>query len=181
VRTFWETLVWEFVQNVPVICCFAIAVWLWSHDRRRAAVWVLVAGSLTGALVIRFTEVLSDGGREAWSVTLVNAVVLGLMQVAFVAYTGTEKRWSSWRTDLLLGIAAGVGLAVAQGLASPGTSAVAVILHSTALGISGALVLVGFRLLKGQTLAKTVGYAIGIALAMTVVIGIIDYGYMLFA
>jgi len=179
VRTFVETLVWEFVQNVPVICCFAIAVWLWSRDRRRAAIGILVAGSVAGALVIRSTEVLADGGKEAWSVTLVNGVALSVMQVAFTAYTGTERRWSSWRTDLLLGITAGVGLAVAQGLAAPGISTIAVILHSIALGISGALVLIGVRLLKGQALAKTVGYAIGIALAMTVVIGIIDYGYML--
>ena len=178
-HTFCVTLLWEFVQNLPVICCFAAAVWLWSHNRRRAAAGILVIGSVSGALVIRFTEVLADGGREAWSVTLVNAVVLSMLQVAFAAYTGTEKRWSSWRTDLLLGIGAGVGLAVAQGLAAPGISMIAVILHSTALGISGGLVLVSIRLLKGQTLAKTVGYAIGIALAMTVVIGIIDYGYML--
>lgn len=178
-RTFCETLVWEFVQNVPVIYCFATAVWLWSHERRRSAVGLLIAGSVTGALVIRVTEVLADGGQEAWSVTLVNVVALSVMQVAFTAYTGAEKRWSSWRTDLLLGVAAGVGLAVAQGLAAPSIPVIAVILHSTALGISGALVLVGVRLLKGQTLAKTVSYAGLIALAMTVVIGIIDYGYML--
>ena len=177
-RTFVGMLLWEFVQNVPVVCCFATAVWMWSHNRRRGAVGVLIGGSVTGALVIRFTEVMADGGQEPWSVTLVNIVALCALQVAFVAYTGTEKRWSSWRTDLALGVAAGVALALAQGLAAPGISAIAVILHSAALGISGALVLIGIRSLKGQTLISTLGYAALIALAMTVVIGVIDYGYL---
>jgi hypothetical protein len=177
---FFVTVLWEFLQNLPVIVFFAAAVWLWSQGERGKAIACVVCGAVIGSLVIRFTEVMADGGREPLAVTVLNIVVLSLLQALFTAYLGSEKKWSSWRTDLILGGIAGLSLAIGQGLAALGAPVIGIALHSVALAMAGVLVLVGIRVLKGRTLVQAVLYSVPITVAMTVVISIVDYGYLLF-
>lgn len=178
-NAFWNALFWEFLQNLPVITGFVSAVWLWSRRERAKAIGCAVAGSIVGALVIRFTEVLASGGRESIAVTLVNVSTFGLFQIAFSAYFGAQKWWSNWKMDLALGGLCGALLAIAQGIASPQAPLVSIVLHSVSLALAGGLVLVGIRSLNKRPLLPALLYALLIVAAMTIVIGIIDYGYLL--
>ena len=176
---FGWSVFWEFWQNLSVIVFFVVAVWLWAKGHRVKAVGCAVAGAVVGSLVIRFTEVMADGSREAMSVTLINMITLSVLQVLFILYLGVEKEWSNWKTDLMLGGVAGVLLAITQGLAAPGGLLIGVILHSVALAMVGGIVLVGVRLLKGQPLIKASLYSVLITVTMTLVISLIDYSYRL--
>ncbi len=177
---FVNALFWEFVQNLPVILFLVAALWLWGQQRRWQAVGCIVTGALVVALTIRFTEPLKTGYHEPWSVTAVNALVLSLIEPPFVAYLASRARWSGWKTDLLLGGLAGVGIALAQGLASPTSPLIGVILHSAALGIAGGVILVAVRMTQERSLRVALAQAVLIAVCMTLVIGIVDYTYLMF-
>jgi hypothetical protein len=176
---FWTALFWEFVQNLPVIVAFVSAVWLWSRQERTRAAICAVVGAATGALVIRLTETMVRGGREPVAVTIVNILAFSLFQIVFAAYLGSQKRWSSSKTDLVLGGLGGAVLAAAQGLAAPEAPLIGIVLHSLSLAIAGSLVLVSIRALKGRTLINAILGSLLIVISITVVIGIVDYGYLL--
>ena len=178
---FLNVIFWEFVQNVPVIVLFMAAVWLWAKRSKTAALACIGLGAALGALVIRFTESLKlmSDYMEPVSVTLVNIVMFGLLPIPFVIYLGSESRWSNWKTDLALGGLAGACIALAQGLAAPGSLLVGVILHTVSLTLAGCVVLVSIRTLKGKSLPVALAGSVLIVVAMTLVISIIDYGYVL--
>jgi hypothetical protein len=176
---FFSAAFWEFWQNLPVIVGLCLAVWLWAQGKRVNAILCMVAGGTAGALVIRFTERLLDGGRETVATTLTNVLGFGVMPILFVVYLSVEKRWSNWRMDLLLGGLAGAALAVSQGLTASRPRLIGVILHGIALALSGGLVLVAVRSLKGRTLCQVVLYSLLIAAAMTLGIIVLDYTYLL--
>jgi len=98
--------------------------------------------------------------------------------VLFAAYLGAESRWSSWKTDVLFGGLAGVGLAMAQGVASDGSPWIGIVLHGLALGLIGALLLGGLRRQKDKPLKTALINAAWLALFMTLVISAIDYSYL---
>lgn len=176
---FINAVFWEFIQNVPVILLFVTAVWCWARGRKARSIAYVLVGGVTGALLIRFTEPAASGYHEPLEVTIVNIISMNLLQVLFVVYLGTEADWSNARTDLLLGAMAGLSLAVAQGLASQGSPLIAVIVHSIALAVVGGLVLLGIRKLKKQTLTSALASGALLAVAMTLFISAIDYGYLL--
>lgn len=175
---FINAIFWEFIQNAPVLVLFMAAVWLWAKGRRRDAIVCSVIGAVVGSLLIRFTEPFISGYHEPWSVTLVNVVAFGGLQVLLAAYLGGESRWSSWKTDALFGGLAGVGLALAQGVASDGSPWIGIVLHGLALGLIGALLLGGFRRQKEKPLKTALINAVWLALFMTLVISAIDYSYL---
>jgi len=175
---FVSAIFWEFIQNAPVLVLFVAAVWLWANDRRRDAIICSVISAVVGSLLIRFTEPLISGYHEPWSVTLVNIVAFGGLQVLFAAYLGAGGRWSNWKTDALFGGLAGVGLALAQGAASDGSPWIGIVLHGLALGLIGALLMGGLRRQKDKPLKTALLNAAWLALFMTLVISAIDYSYL---
>jgi hypothetical protein len=175
---FINAIFWEFIQNAPVLVLFMATVWLWAKGRRRDAVVCSAISAVVGSLLIRFTEPLISGYHEPWSVTLVNIVAFGGLQVLFAAYLGTESRWSSWKTDVLFGGLAGIGLALAQGIASDGSPWIGIVLHGLALGLIGALLMGGLRQQKDKPLKTALTNATWLALFMTLVISAIDYSYL---
>ena len=175
---FINAIFWEFIQNAPVLVLFAAAMWLWARDRRRDAIVCSAISAVVGSLLIRFTEPLISGYHEPWAVTVVNIVAFGGLQVLFAAYLGAESRWSSWKTDALFGGLAGVGLALAQGIASDGSPWIGVVLHGLALGLIGALLMGGLRQQKNKPLKTALANATWLALFMTLVISAIDYSYL---
>ncbi|MFP4344044.1 MAG: hypothetical protein ACLFU8_05065 [Anaerolineales bacterium] len=178
---FLTAFFWEFVQNLPVLLGFAAAVWWWAQGERGKAVAVCVLGGLVGAVVIRYTEAWKIGRpfMEPWSVTLVNVAGFALFTFLGMVYTGSETRWSSWRTDLLLGALIGGGFALAQGLAFPGAPLIGILLHSLALATAGAVVLLMMRRAKARTLTAALINALLVTLVMTAIITVIDYSYLL--
>ncbi len=178
---FLTVLFWEYVQNVPVVLGFALAVWYWSRDERGRAGLVMGAGAALGALIIRYTEALKIGRPylEAWSVTLVNVGGFGLMLLLFTLYLSREAGWSNRRVDLVLGVLAGGGFALAQGLAAPNAPLIGVVLHSGALAVAAAAVLLMLRRVKEETWGGAVVSALLATAVMTVIISVIDYSYLL--
>lgn len=176
--SFINAIFWEFIQNAPVLVLFMVTVWFWARDRRRDAIVCSIISAVVGSLLIRFTEPLISGYREPWSITFVNIVAFGGLQVLFAAYLAAENRWSSWKTDALFGGLAGVGLALAQGIASDGSPWIGVVLHGLALGLIGALLMGGLRQQKDKPLKTALINATWLALFMTLVISAIDYSYL---
>lgn len=177
---FFGAVFWEFVQNLPPIVFFVAAVWLWAQQRRREAVTCVLIGSVTGSLLIRFTEPSIHGYVEPIGVTVVNVVITSLLMLVFLVYLGSEARWSNWKIDLVLGGLAGVLLGAAQGLASPGAPIVGVAVHCLAFTLSFPLALISMRALKAGTLLLALVGSILITAAVTLAISLIDYGYFLF-
>ena len=175
---FINAIFWEFIQNAPILVLFMTMVWLWAKGRRRDAIVCSVISAVVGSLLIRFTEPLISGYHEPWSITLVNIVAFGGLQVLFAAYLVAESRWSSWMTDALFGGLAGVGLALAQGVASDGSPWIGIILHGLALGLVGALLMGSLRQQKDKPLRTALMNAVWLALFMTLVISAIDYSYL---
>jgi hypothetical protein len=171
---------WEFVQNLPVLLGFGAAVWWWAREEREKSAGAAVAGGLVGALVIRYTEAWKIGRpfMEPWRVTVVNAVGFTLFLVLFALYLGSEGRWSNRRMDAALGALAGGGFALAQGLAAPGAPVIGIVLHSVALALAAAVVLMLVRRMKARSLRAALGNAALVTLAMTAIITVIDYGYL---
>ena len=176
---FWEAILWEFVQNAPLIIAFTAAVWLWARRSRHQAVGIMLAGGVCGALVIRVTEPLIHGYVEPVAATAVNAVLMGLLMVPFAAYLGSESRWISWRSDVILGAAAGIALGCAQAAATPGAPVLGAAIHCLSFALSFPLVLAGIRYLKGTALRGALIGALVIAVLVTMVIGLVDYSYFL--
>jgi hypothetical protein len=112
-------------------------------------------------------------------VTAVNIVSMSLLQVLLAAYLGTEADWSNEKTDLLLGAMAGISLAVTQGLASQALPVIGIIGHGIALAAMAGGVLLGIRKLKNQTLVSALANGALLAIATTLFISAIDYGYFL--
>jgi hypothetical protein len=178
---FFGALCWECLQNLPVIVLFVAAVWLWRNERRAAAVWCVLAGAVAGSLIIRWTEPLTSGYHETAATTIANMVVMSVLQVPFVAYLAAQGRWSQWKMDLVLGGLAGAILALVQGLTSSGSPLAGIILHSVSLAVACALILIAIRKIKDYPLPKALVGAALVAVAMTFIISVIDYSYLLFA
>jgi hypothetical protein len=175
---FIRAIFWEYVQNGPVLILFMAAIWLWARDRQRDAILCSVINAIIGALLIRFTEPLISGYHEPWSVTWTNILIFSIFQLLFIAYLNGKRQWNNWRTDALLGGLAGIGLALAQGVASAGSPWIGVILHGLSLGLIGALLIGGLRKQMDKTLKVALGNAAWLALFMTLVISAIDYSYL---
>jgi hypothetical protein len=176
---FTGAIVWELIQNLPLILSFVLTVWWWAHRDKRKAIACLVIGSIVNALVIRFTEPSIHGYYETVGTTLVNVVSLGLLMFLFAAYLGSEAKWSNRRIDVLLGGLAGIFLGTAQGLASSGDLMIGIVLHSLALALAAPVVLIGIRALKGQTLSTALKGALLVSVMMTIIISLLDYSYFL--
>jgi hypothetical protein len=167
---FLKAIFWEFVQNLPLIAGFIVALALWQQSKWGAAVACMVAGSVIGSLVIRLTESkIVESHREPLRVTIANIAVMAVLTFVLVAYLSVH--WSSWKTDLLFGAVAGLGVAVAQDLAAGEPIGIR---HCVALGFSGLVVLIGIRVLAA-TLPILASILIVTTVA-TLIIGLIDYG-----
>jgi hypothetical protein len=179
--TFLVAFFWELVQNLPVLLGFAAAVWWWAQEQRSKALIASGVGGVVGALIIRYTESWKIGRpfMESWSVTLVNMVGFSLFLLLFAIYLAQEERWSNLTIDLVLGILAGGGFALAQGLAAPDAPVIGIILHSIALAFSASVVMVMMRRLKAQTFQMALVNALLVSVIMTAIITVIDYSYLL--
>lgn len=176
---FLNALFWEFIQNLGLVPSVA-AIWLWARRKRGKAVLTMLLSAATFSGAIFLTESAKVGRGGHLDTMLVNMVVLSVLMFLIIPYAGTEAKWSNWKMDCGVGIGAGVCVAVAQGLASPGRSPlIGILLHSVALGVAGAVILVNLRLLKNKNWWAALGGALLLVVVMTLIIGLIDYSYLL--
>jgi len=168
-------LFWEFVQNTPVIVLFVASVWWWTRNHFHKALIGSAIGALSSSLIIYFTEPLITGRSETIQGLIVNLLLFGGLQVPFTVYLSSETRWSNWKTDLLLGTLAGIGLALMQSMATSNISTLGLLVHSAVFLIAGGVIITSIRPLKTRLLSQAVGGALVIVTAMTLTIGGPEY------
>ena len=181
---FWTAIFWEFVQNLPPMASFVTAVWLWRQQRKKIALICIVVGSVTGALLIRLTEATINNIIEPISVTITNILIFSLGMLLFTMYLGVEglSKWSNRKMDLILGWGMGILIGISQALATGGVHILAIVVHSLAMALPIPLILMGLRaLLKTvDSLKSALARSALLAGAMTLIIGVVDYAYLLF-
>lgn len=140
---FLRAFFWEFVQNLPLVAGVLYGLFFWQQARVASALACMVVGSILGAVIIWATEArIVSGHHEPWQVVVTNMIGMAALMLLVVVYWSAP--WSSWWTDVGLGLLAGTALAVAQDLAAKARIGVG---HALALAVSLALALVGVRLL----------------------------------
>lgn len=112
---FRREVFWEFIQNLPLVTGFIAALQLWLQSRQVAAIACMAVSGVAGALNIRVIELRFKGHFEPIRVTIANIVIMPVLMFVFATYLSAG--WSSWRTDLLAGMLAGVVLGTIQRLA----------------------------------------------------------------
>lgn len=172
---FIQVLFWEFVQNLPSVLLFIMAVWFWTRHSKGIAIALILVNSLACPLIIRVTEPYKHGYIEPLSTTITNIISLGILMFILVPYLGAESKWSNVRMDLLLGWLAGALLGIAQGLTTPEMPLVGIVVHSAALMLVTPLILMGTRYLRNQTFLEAMFKTLLITSIMTIVIGLLDY------
>ena len=181
---FFVAVFWEFVQNLPPTAGFVAAVWLWRQQSKKKALVCIVVGSTVGSLLIRFTESTINNIVEPMHVTVINLISFSLGMLLFTSYLGTESlsKWSNWKGDLVFGGGMGFLIGMSQALATGGVHIVAAIIHSLAMALPIPLVLISVRMLSksASTFQSALMRSVPIATAMTIVIGLVDYTYLLF-
>ncbi len=167
---FLRIILWEYLQNLPILAGFVLGFDLWQGDREWAAVACLVAGALTGSILIALTEARKVAGhKEPLAVVIMNIIVMAVIMFALVVYLAAA--WSGWPTDLAVGALGGAGLGIAQGLAAKKRVDLR---HCAALSLSSALVLPGLHwfLDMGWPVWSR---ALSMTLLATLIISAIDY------
>ncbi len=168
---FAQTILWEFLQNLPMFTGFMLAFRLWQTGQCALSILCMAAGSLAGALIIRYTEKFIVAGHvEPWRVVLTNTAVITVLMGGGVLYIST--RYSSWATDLALGFLFGFGLSAAQSLSAAEKISLR---HCLALGSAFVLALAGIRWLFIEKWPVWMNSLL-ITFTATLVICLIDYG-----
>jgi hypothetical protein len=161
---------WEFTQNVGPVAGFGLAVYFWQTDTAWLAVLSALVGGIIGALMIAATESRKvTGHREPVAVIITNIIVMTILSCGVAIYFSTL--WSTWLTDLCIGIVVGILLGMAQSLAAKEPIGIR---HCIALGAACPVVLILLRELFRAGLPVLANIAIITAL-MTLIIVLVDY------
>jgi hypothetical protein len=167
---FLKVLIWEYVQNLPILAGFFWALVSWQADRFWVAILYMLAGGTGSAVLIYLTESRKQSGyQEPKSVLLMNLVGMTILVFAIVLYF--SARWSTWMTDLVIGVLCGAGLGILQSLAARKKINV---VHAIALGIASPLILAFIRWMSDAS-RPIWASALLTCLLATLVIGLIDY------
>ena len=125
---------------------------------------------VTGALTIAATESRKvEGHHEPVAVIFANIIGMTLLSCGAIIYFSAP--WSTWLTDLIIGILAGVFLGIAQSLAAKEPIDIR---HCIALGIACPVILILLREFFRAGLPILANIAI-ITTLMTLIIFFIDY------
>jgi hypothetical protein len=167
---FGRTFFWEFVQNLPLIAGFLLALDLWQQARLLPSLACMVAGSVTGSLAIWATEArIVAGHREPLRVVVTNVAGSAFLMLVLAAYLSAG--WSRWWTDLVVGWLGGIALGVVQDLAAGSPPSLG---HAMAFAFSFSLGLAGVRIVSA---ALPLGASVLLVTAtVTTLICMMDYG-----
>jgi len=165
----FRIIVWEFVQNLLFIASFIAALEFWQKDKLLLAIVCVTLGNVVGALFVRATEQeLVAGFEEPWSTVLLNSVAFSAASLLVVVYSSAS--YGNWETDVVLGVALGVVIGVAQSLS---TYRRVVVVHCIALICALPLILVSLRILVAL---PPVTSTLLLTLVATLAMSLIDYG-----
>ena len=170
ISDFGRAFFWEFVQNLPIIAGFLLALDLWQRAKPLPALACMAAGSVTGSLLIWATEArIVAGHREPLRVVMTNMAGIALLMLVLAAYLSAG--WSRWWTDLVAGLFGGIALGLAQDLAAGSRDSWG---HAAAFALAFSLGLAGVRILSAVLpLATSV---LVVTATVTALICMMDYG-----
>jgi hypothetical protein len=150
---FFFVLFWDVIENLPIALGFLTAVRL-----RRKQVLLALTSLMLGAVGTSLLIHLIQGYRLSGVPELdhpptlvgmfVNMVFIMGMSIPLVFYCSTEVWWSNWKTDVVLGLLAGMGLALAQAAFGWSVDVFHIPLHVIALALSSPVFLLGVRYLR---------------------------------
>lgn len=167
---FLKVLFWEYLQNLPILAGFFWAVDSWQAGRFWIAILCMLAGGMASAVLIYLTESRKQlGYQEPKTVLLMNMAGMALLVFVIVLYF--SARWSTWLTDLAIGVLCGLGLGISQSIAARKKINV---VHALALGIASPLILILIRwsFINDWPIWMSIFLT---SLLATLVIGLIDY------
>jgi hypothetical protein len=173
-RRFPEIVFWETLENAPLFLGFLLATRLLSNN------WLLAFGSLLvgaacGAGLIHFSEAKKYSSRPTLKETLVNFAVFSLLPIPFVFYFSAQDIWwSNWGTDIVLGMAAGVGLAFGESWGWNDTATLKS--HAVSMAISAVLFLLSMRLIR-QIEAPALMVCVGLVFTLLISVLIVRLEY----
>ena len=142
---FLRPLFWESIQNLPMIMGFMVAARLLGYSFLLALL-ALMTGILLGNLVMHITEpkLHTEPTDSTLKGTFINIVAFVVLSIPFLFYFTADNLWFSWRTDLILGVAAGILLTLVQSTAWEGDKS-RMLLHGLAMAVSFPLIIIGIR------------------------------------
>lgn len=108
---------WEFTQNFPLLLGFIFSVENMKHKEWLLMLLTSTLASGMGALLIRYTEkFIVPGEQDPVKVTMTNGISFFVIMLGVAWYL--TQAWSSWPSDIFLGILIGFGVGYAQDLAA---------------------------------------------------------------
>ena len=142
---FLRPLFWESIQNLPMILGFLSAARLLEYSFLLALL-ALMTGILLGNLVMHATEpkLHTKPTESTLKGTLINIAAFVVLSIPFLFYFSVDNLWISWKTDLILGVVAGILLTLVQSTAWEGPKS-RMLLHGLAMAVSFPLIMVGIR------------------------------------
>ncbi len=151
---FFFVLFWEVIESLPIALGFLTAARL-RHKQVRLALMSLVVGAVGTSLLFyliqgyRLSGVPELDHPSTLADLFVNIVFITGIGIALLPYCSAEMWWSNWKTDVVLGVLAGMGLALAQASFSWSVDVFHIPLHLIALALSSPVFLLGIRYLRG--------------------------------
>jgi hypothetical protein len=170
---------WESLENLPLLLGFVIAARLWDGNIP-AGVLVLISGMALGVLITRLVEPKLHKNRHQvrWVSSIVNFLLFVALAFPFLYYFNAQTAWTNWKSDLFLGIAAGLLLTFVQSLHWTGIKT-RMLWHGLAMVAAFPLIMLGIRYtIRMDGLGLSVFYTVLIILMASLIIALIDYQEM---
>lgn len=151
---FLKIVLWEALENAPILAAFLWAVKLHAENFLLAFI-VLSIGAAASAALIHLTERKKYGIQPTLKETVVNFIVFSVMPIPFIFYvSANDIWWSNWLTDVLLGILAGISVAVGESYGWKEKSRVKV--HAISMASMSIISLWGIRFMHNAELLLSV-------------------------
>ena len=166
----------ESLENLPLLLGFVVAVRLWDENLI-AGLAALLVGMGIGVLIARTVEPkLHKGGHQVrWKSTLINFILFVGIAIPFINYFRADTRWLNWKTDLLVGLAAGLLLTFVQMAHWTGPKS-RMLLHGVAMMVSFPIIMLGLRsIIRTDSWGLSMLFTFLLTFFASLVIGLIDY------
>ena len=116
---------------------------LFERKERGRAAGIMTAVSFSGTIV-SFGVLPLLATESTLKGTLINIAAFVVLSIPFLFYFTVDNLWVSWKTDLILGVVAGILLTLVQSTAWEGPKS-RILPHGLAMAISFPLIMVGIR------------------------------------
>ena len=171
---FLKILLWEALENAPILVAF-----LWAADIQSKnfpfALAILLIGAAGSAGLIHFTETKKFGIQPNWKETLVNFTVFSILTIPFIFYVSADHVWwSNWITDIILGILAGLFVDIGESYGWRDKSKIRV--HAVSMASIAVFSLWGIRLThNADVIVSIIVVSIVVNLLASIIIVSLDY------